>query len=354
MQTLWQNLRYGARRWFKKLCGVLIVLLAVALWHAPGDLHAQETTASNWGLPASDSRLFDFHSGLWVNLHHFLYVQARARLRTPDSRRRAVADISAELERLDKLPLEERRIWEAAIAYYEKELAAQDLIFDDRLIAVTNTLAAQESAPTVSASKLTPALIGVLEACAPVYRAQWWPRHNRANQNWVAKINPLLKKYEASVARQLTAAYHTDWPKHPFRVDVCAYANWAGAYTTDDPARITLSSTDVGNSGTQGLETLFHESLHALEAPLVAALRQQAEAQGKRLPRLLSHAIIFYTAGEIVRRTVPAHTPYAVANKIWDNAPWTEHRRLLDQTWQPHLAGKSDFNATLKQMVAAL
>jgi hypothetical protein len=48
------------------------------------------------------------------------------------------------------------------------------------------------------------------------------------------------------------------------RVDVTVYAGPFAAYTTNDPTRPTLSSTDPRNQGTAALEILFHETSHGM------------------------------------------------------------------------------------------
>lgn len=332
-------------------CLTCLLWLTNLLTSTSAPVIAQAAPRTSSILPVS-AKLFEFHNAFWVNLHHLLYVQAHARLNTPDSRRRAVAGVRAEMAEESKLSPEERRNWDAARDYYERELAPLDLIFDERLVAITNKIAAQESAPTLQSSGLDPALIRALESAAPAYRSLWWPRHERTNRAWVAMIDPLLQKYGASLSEQIAKAYQTSWPTKPFRVDVCAYANWAGAYTVDDSARITLSSLDEGNSGTQGLEALFHESLHVLEVNVVAELQRQAKAEGKELPRFLSHALIFYTAGEVTRRTVPGHKPYAVTHDLWSGEPWSKYWQVLQTYWQPYLDGKASFAEALKQVVA--
>lgn len=70
---------------------------------APAIAQAAPRTSSV--LPVS-AKLFEFHNAFWVNLHHFLYAQARARLNTPDSRRRAVAGVRAEIAEESKLSSE--------------------------------------------------------------------------------------------------------------------------------------------------------------------------------------------------------------------------------------------------------
>src|ERR1039457_3007605 len=43
------------------------------------------------------TRVFEFHGGMWSDLHHFLYVVARSRMKLPDSRRDVIAQAPVEL-----------------------------------------------------------------------------------------------------------------------------------------------------------------------------------------------------------------------------------------------------------------
>ena len=99
----------------------------------------------------------------------------------------------------------------------------------------------------------------------------------------------------------------------------------------------------------------MHEPLHALVEPLMAALQRHAAAQGqgKRPPRQLWHAIIFYTAGELTRRAIPQHVPYAVANGIWNREPWSAFRKALDEHWRPYLDGQITFDEALHRLLGA-
>jgi hypothetical protein len=306
----------------------------------------------------NSTKLFEFHSGFWVNLHHFLYVQARARVKTPDSRRRAVASVSTDLAAISTMSSDDRRKWEAALNYYEQNLATVDIIFNDRLVAITNLLAKQESSSSLPSTEIDSALKQILENAADIYRARWWSQHDQSNRDWVKMIDPLLIKYGSALSKKITQIYQMSWPAAPLRVDMCVYANWAGAYTTTQPARITVGSGDPGIKETQGLEILFHEAMHVLEDRLVATLNQQARAQGKELPFQLSHAFIFFTAGEIVSQTVPDHKRYAEINSLWSRAPMDGFRKLLDAHWRPYLEQKAwqkvEFEDAVKSVVKAL
>src|SRR5258708_7164668 len=74
--------------------------------------------------------LFTFHSGFWVNLHHFLYVLGRARNGTADSQRRAVREAPADLDGFRSLQEQERQTWDDAIAHYGDGSSKRDVIFD--------------------------------------------------------------------------------------------------------------------------------------------------------------------------------------------------------------------------------
>ncbi len=129
-------------------------------------------------------------------------------------------------------------------------------------------------------------------------------------------------------------------------VDVSAYANWAGAYTTEGASHITISSLNADNQGTAAFEMLFHEVLHTMDSTLFEQYRTAARAQGKRMLRNPTHPFVFYTAGEVTRRLFPGHVPYAESVGLWarsrDMGPMLP---LLRRHWQPWLDGTVSLGA---------
>jgi hypothetical protein len=83
--------------------------------------------------------IFVFHTDeFWLNLHHFLYVLARAENKESDASREAVVDAPADQERgLAKLSPKEQAIWRKAVASYAAGPSKKDMVFDDPLPAVT-------------------------------------------------------------------------------------------------------------------------------------------------------------------------------------------------------------------------
>jgi hypothetical protein len=82
-----------------------------------------------------------------------------------------------------------------------------------------------------------------------------------------------------------------------------------------------------------------------------ALLREHARAEGKVVPRGLSHVLIFFTAGDAVRRTIPGHVPYAEAHGIYDRGWQSLHAAVVD-IWKPYLDGRGTREEALRTLVS--
>jgi hypothetical protein len=310
------------------------------------------------------SSIFEFHSGFWLNLHDFLYHQARIRARQLAGDSNKAATTSPGMADVEGLTPEQQRTWTSALDYYRNTWIKRDLVFDEEMVRIKGRLVESEAAADLKGSGLQPELVAALESAAPIYRAQWWAGQRRDNQTWVKAVTPLVNRFGDTLIGQLTNAYRAKWPGRPIRVDVVRYASWAGAYTTLDPVHITISSTDPRTQGLTALETLFHESSHALAGrsfgAVSEALAREGRAQNKAIPEDLWHALIFYTTGEIVRRTlakggVADYSPYAYHYGLYARSPaWQKFQSALEQHWQSYLDGKTGFNDAVANLVKAL
>src|SRR5207244_1335546 len=150
----------------------------------------------------------------------------------------------------------------------------------------------------------------------------------------------------------LTTVYQTRWPSQPRVIDLVAYSNWAGAYSTRGPL-IVFSSLDEAIAGTQGLEILLHESTHQWDDEIEGRLTAIAKKQGRPLPAQLSHALIFYTSGEITSELIPGHAPYAVKNGLWNRQGLAPFKPLLDRYWRPYIRGTGTFEEAAAKLVEA-
>jgi len=292
-------------------------------------LRAASALMSTLGLLAAQQTTFDFHSNFWVNLHHFLYEQAIAKSPEPcDS-----AD------------------WQRALDVYRHDIAIHELLSHD-ISGINIALSQVRNTESLKESGIDAELSQILERAAPVYKARWWPEHDRANLAWIAAATPLVAKYETVMKKDLSAAFDTPWPDGPILTDVTEYASWAGAYTVLEPTHITISSANGGNAGPAMLETLFHEASHGLIQKVSDALTAELNAQQKLFQRrAFWHAVLFYTAGEIAQRHLDGYTMYGIKNGVFDRA-WPGALPILEKDWKPYLDGKIDLGATVHRLVA--
>jgi len=298
------------------------------------------------------SPIFRFESNeFWLNLHHYLYVLGRARAQTPDASREAVVGAPADQARgLEKLTEAERAAWSEAVGTYADGLSRKDAIFDDPLPAITAALADADDAPSLAGSSVDRAVASTLERAAPLYRKAWWPQHLAANRTRQTETQVLVDRYGRQVLATITHVYGMVWPADGYPVHFSAFSNWAGAYSTRGNV-LVMSSLDAQLRGAHGLETAFHEGMHQWDTAVNALLFGEARRIGKRLPPNLSHAMIFFTAGDSVRRVISDHIPYADAFGVWDRG-FAVFRTPLQETWKPYLDGKGTRDEAMAALVA--
>jgi hypothetical protein len=298
---------------------------------------------------AASPPIFRFESEeFWLNLHTFLYVLGRAENKFPDAALEAVAGAPADaLRGLQLLNDAERKAWADAVTAYVRGASRSDPVFERDAALLESRLADADDAPTLNGTDVNPAVRDVLERVAPIYRRAWWPAHRAANQEWVAATEELVKANGQTVLDFVTRAYQSPWPPNGYPVHVAAYSNWAGAFSTYANFMLVASNANAGTRGWAGFETVFHESLHQFDDAIEPRLAADARAARKTLHRNLSHALIFFTAGEAVRRVAPAgYIAVADASGVWSRG-MTGLKDALTEIWLPYLNGRGTRDAAL-------
>jgi hypothetical protein len=326
-------------------------------------------------IPAAPLPVFEFHSGFWLNLHHTLYQIARAQRSANPAANSGVASAG-----ISGLSGEEQRVWNNSIAFYSKTYAGQDLTVSLEMILIKNQLGDFETCEDLAGFKkktcdagLPAKLTEALDNAAPVYRAHLWREQDRINRRWISSVAPLVRRNGLDLAHRLAEIYQTNWPKERIRVDVINYVSSTGAYTTLDPLRVTVSSVDARNQGTEALEVLFHEASHGIADSVQDAIFRECRQREKPIPRDLWHALLFYTTGELIRplastsvdintssgaaasssNSNSGYVPYAVREGLYKRG-WENYLRVLTQYWQPYLDGSVTFDDAIAHMVSAL
>lgn len=306
-----------------------------------------------------ESERFSMVSDPWINLHHFLFQWARnVPRRQPDDRRPAVE--VPERHRLRDLDEGERASWARAVGVYRQRLAGRDIVHDRQLIALRQPLGTIACANGTPAD-LDPRLRAALLEAIPVYRRHWWPGHLAQNLEWTESLASALAPYEEVLSDRIAEAYGGRWPDERTRVDVTVYASWQGAYTTNRPNWITLTS-HPDHRGVRAVDLLFHEVSHAsfFEQPFLAHLSAAFRAQGVERPPGLLHVIQFVTPSELIRRELASEdlrgfVPYAELGDLYRrNTSWGELREVVEDHWVSFLAGEIERSEALSRIVAEL
>ena len=377
--------------------GAVVLTIVAALVSASAFAATRQVDSTLGSLP-----VFELHSGFWINLHHRLYEEARqqrggAPVGNAKSGKSARAVLQAAPGAKLVLSSGEQRAWDEAVGYYAANYADKDLLFSTELVLLKNQLGDFETCEDLSGAKkkscdagLPAKLTQILQVAAPVYRAHRWPMDDRSNRAWIKSVAPLVREQGVGLSHRLADIYQTRWPAEKIRVDVTAVANYAGAYTTLEPLRVTIASTDTRNQGAAAMEVLFHEASHGIATPVELAIARECRQRDKPIPRDLWHALIFYTTGEVIKPILDAQSPDAPASGTSPNGAlpggptskttpdpgsqssqdseylpyakreglyqrgWEGYLTLLTRYWQPYLEGRTTFDDAIAHMASAL
>ena len=291
----------------------------------------------------SAQSLFDFHSALWMNLHHYLHALAR---------------VSGPL--VEELPAgateAERAQWTGAVEFYRTRFGKRRLVFDEILVNVKQQLISAESRDHLGDLALTPEHRQVLERVAPIYRKYRWSQHDAGNQRFIASLQELINRHGRAIADRLARSYDDTWPENGLRVDVVRDAGPPGnAYTTNvpGPTHITIGADD---QGLQSLELVFHEASHHWDQTLMKGVGDAAKRLGGALPPNLWHAILFYNAGRITADVLAAagirdYNLMMVQGKIFDSPGW---HAAIARHWPTFLAGDISRDEAIARILSDL
>lgn len=296
-----------------------------------------------------DQPPFRLTSAFWPNLHHVLWADAWRR--RPPTEENAAGPFPEPLTAA--LTPEERGAWEAAVAYYDAEVADLHPLFEMRSIRKAMIAAGAE----LPADGLESPHHQVLVAAAPVYRKYWWPGHDAANRAWVADPMSKIAALTPAVPERLARLFGTPWLTGTVRVDVVRVANREGAFASIDPppAHITISSSAPTNRDWTAAEILFHESSHAMVFPLIDAFAVELRSQ-RKTSRDLWHVALFYMTGEVVRQTLAArgvaYEPYIYKTGLFNRA-WPHYRTPIETHWKPYVDGQVPREVAIRNVVTA-
>ena len=305
----------------------------------------------------------EFHSAFWPNLHSVLWAEAWARRPLKTGEPPMAGSLPERLP--SSVPAEERKAWDDAIAYYDREIADLHPLFDTTSTAIR--LAMINPVADLPGAGLNDTHRSMLLASAPIYRRHLWPIHDRANREWIAAALAKLETISPAVPDRLSKLYETAWFSRPLRVDVVRVSSREGAFTSlnPQPGHITLSSSSPAGQDWAAGEIILHEASPLLFLPMVKLFGAELQAQGKNTRKgpietwnaNVWHPALFYSTGEVVRQALEsrgiAYVPYLYANAMFERS-WPHFKAPIETHWKRFVIGELTRDEAIKLIVGGL
>lgn len=250
-----------------------------------------------------ESRHFEFHSNFWINLHHFLFQQAKGdQVSHLQEDGNPILDVGEDSV-FQMLSTKERNILITSVQYYKDHLINKSLLFD--LAGLRLWLQNQDIQTPITDTTFTKELIQILHDFSHVYKSHYWKIHDKQNKKILDGHFLIINELEVEMIERLQQLAGYDWPDSKIRIDLTAYANWAGAYTQSRPNfNIIISTLDPFSDQSAFIETVFHEGAHILfsrESEFRSKIYFMSKEMDMEFPRNLWHASQFYLCGRLVQ-----------------------------------------------------
>ena len=320
-----------------------VALLLVVVFTFVSQGMARAAPGSN--KPPSVHRLtFAFHSAFLMNLHHFLYDMAVHKEKLAHVEWQ-ITPTQDEITALAK-----------AVNFYAVNYASLEIRDDPPLVSIKRALSVEDSRHDLTGLGLPADLAAVLESVAPVYAKSLWPVHDKSNRAWITQASALDTAYGAEIQTAIEHHMAAQFPSLPIRVDlVFDTGSRQGAYTDE---QTVMPSGRADYQKLASLEMLYHEASHTtVTAPLEEALSARL-GTGRNRDSDLWHVVQFYTVGAVTRDVLAKHgelgyQPYADKRGLYKGY-WSPLMPAVETAWPDHMAGKTDLQQAVRQMVDRL
>ena len=293
---------------------------------------------------------FEFYHSFWLNLHHYLYQQAKR-----DQFR--YLDTSADEAILAQLSEEEKRIRQKAVDFYAARLIDKHLLFNDSLSQLKRQLISFQENEALDSTSFGIEYERVANNFAGIYSAYFWPVHATISKQKLDSNSVNIKKFEASIFERMEALAHREWPDEKLRIDLSVYTSGNSAYTSNRQMHSVISTADQRSLGYHWTETIFHEASHVLfspSAPVAKEMNRVADSLEVELPRAQWHAVDFYIVGLLMEEQFASigidYSMYMVANNVFGRRLTASFKNSLDQ----YVNGQEPLNNTMEALVLGL
>ena len=287
---------------------------------------------------------FRFQSNFWINMHHFLYQKA-------SELRRDRTITRQEQELIDQLKGDGLVRYQESLKFYKDQIIDKDLLFNEHLTRVKTYLSGFSNQTLPENADIDNSLFTVLNEFRDTYRKTFWPLHKSANKARFEENISTFREIEPQVIERLYELTEASLPAEKTLVDITANANWAGAYTSNYPQHIVVSSTRTNTPGTTWIELVFHEASHGLvsgRTGLVGStIRSQSKKLNKEVPRNLWHAVLFYFAGKATAEVLESNGISDHQEYMFRNNVFKQYHKVLNLYLPDYMTGKATFEEVI-------
>lgn len=187
---------------------------------------------------------------------------------------------------------------------------------------------------------------------------QIWPWHRKMIEHASATLTQDLLPHTGEIYADVHRFLGFPVPTQPIPLHLVAEAPHPGGvtYVAEAGRGLCLVGVDAA-AGSQWLEIVVHESLHALDLSGESALDALRQRLGSLDPRLaardawnVSHAVMFAQAAGTVRRVlVPHHRDYGEVSGVYSRLP--KGAEVVAPAWQAWMRGEITREAAIERIV---
>lgn len=235
----------------------------------------------------------------------------------------------------------------------------------DELVARYEALPAEMHTPgrdePVALRERAGAFADALREAEPFFREAHWKQHKALLEQAASELRELLDGEARSWDQYVLEHLQMKNPQHSVNVLLTVDGPHPGAVTYRNARGKVVCFVALSSSkGTQRLETVIHEVIHAFDATTTdeptaltqmrSALRDEGIRWTDPFMRDLPHVLIFLQAAHTVRALVdPEHEDYGISSGVYE---WMgEPATIAQQRWNDYIRGERDLPATIELIV---
>ncbi|WP_350288352.1 hypothetical protein [uncultured Croceitalea sp.] len=321
-------------------------------------------TFGNYGLSQNEKTslvgstdYYEFYDDYWINLHHFLYQKAKGSQKQKLEQDGNQFSNIGETEAYKGLNTEQLNKLDTAIEYYKAHIVQKSLLrgLSKELVWLQKQEINQRILDIPFSKKYTE----ILNQASEVYKTSFWPIHSKQNKLVLYEYLSIIRRIENPVFSKMEKlSMDSISSKKKIRVDLTAYANYAGAYTVTKPYfNIFLSSLDPNFKTTAFIETVFHEGSHLLftyDSPFRGGIAKIFKKKGLEMgyPGHLWHASLFYLCGRVIQDELKEHDSIDHVLLMNQRNIFKSYNTVVfRESLENYYKNKSDYESTIHRML---